>query len=424
MTIYPVRRTMGPTLWFVGAIVAGLFVTLALYWLVLLPPAIDMRMFTITLIVCGVIVLVAGITLMRMGIVRRLPRLEAKLWVGYLLVAVLVCLCIFIVARTLFISEYDLALTVVLLLFVATIIMGVGYLQSAIISEKLDALSGAAEALALGRYHTRVEIEGGDQLARLGAVFNAMAEQMEAVNRKEYQLDQLRRDLVVWTGYDLRIPLTSVRTMVQALADGVAADPETYRRFLRTANRDANALSDLIDDLADMAQINVNGIAIDRHPTDVGRLLEETASALAAMATEKNVTLAATVAPGLMPLSVDARQIGRALYNLVSHALNRTPAGGSVKMHAYPARNGVLVDIVDSYEGARPEDVQRVFELFFGDEESSTQSNNSRLSLAMAQAIVQAHGSRIRAQKLSGQGMRLVFTLSQSGTSNPLQGGM
>lgn len=81
---------------------------------------------------------------------------------------------------------------------------------------------------------TRVEIEGGDQLARLGAVFSATAEPMEAVNRKENQPDPLRRDLVVGFGYDLHVPLTSVRTMLQALADGVAADSETHWRFLRT----------------------------------------------------------------------------------------------------------------------------------------------------------------------------------------------
>lgn len=424
MTIYPVRRSTGPLIWFIGAMLAVLIVTLAVYWLVLLPPAVDMRLFSVAVLACGVLVLASGIATLYLGMFRRIPRVGAKLWMGYVLVAALVASSLLIITRTMFISAYDMALMAILLIFVAGIIVATGYLQSAIVHEKLDALSGAAEALALGRYHTRVDIEGEDQLARLGAVFNAMAEQMEAVNRKEHQLDQLRRDLVVWTGYDLRIPLTSVRTMVEALADGVAADPDTYRRFLRTAHRDANALSDLIDDLADMAQLNVNGIVIERRPVQIGALIEETAETLTAAAVEKRVALAATAAPGLVPVNVDARQISRALHNLVSHAINRTPGGGSVKLHAYPARNGVLVDIVDTYEGARPEEMQRVFDLFFGEEEGSTPTNNARLSLAMAQAIVQAHGSHIRAQKLSGQGMRLVFTLSQSGMANPLQGGM
>lgn len=424
MTVYPVRRSDRPLLWFIGGVAGTLFATLLLYWLILRPPASDMILLVVVLFICAGLALAGSFAAIHLDMMKRIPRFGLKLWAGYVLVAVLTIVSVLIVGKAMLISAYDLALLVLLILFVAGITVAVGYYQSAVISEKIEALSAAGEALALGRYHTRVEIEGEGELARLGAIFNALAEKMEAVNRKEHQLDHIRHDLIVWTGYDLRIPLTSLRTMVDALAEGVAADPESYRRFLRTAQRDANALSDLIDDLADMTQLNVSGIAIERQPVQIGRILDETAATLATIAAEKGVALDASASPDLVPVTVDARQVGRALHNLVRHAINRTPKGGSVKLHAFPARDGVLIDVVDIFEGARPEEMERVFELFFGDEESHDHRNSTRLSLAMAQAIVQAHGSRIRAQNVSGQGLRLVFTLSQHGGGNPLQRGM
>ncbi|MCB0054381.1 MAG: hypothetical protein KDE24_33090, partial [Caldilinea sp.] len=112
--------------------------------------------------------------------------------------------------------------------------------------------------------------------------------------------------------------------------------------------------------------------------------------------------------------------------NLVSDAIHRVPKGGSVRMNAYPTRNGALIEIADFYEGARPEDIATTLKLFFGDEDVRSQANETtRLRLALADAVVRAHGSEIRPQRIGDQGLRLVFALTEDGDrATPAQRGM
>lgn len=51
-----------------------------------------------------------------------------------------------------------------------------------------------------------------------------MAEQLEAVDSKQRELEQLRADLIAWVGHDLQTPLASIRAILEALEDGVVDD--------------------------------------------------------------------------------------------------------------------------------------------------------------------------------------------------------
>ena len=82
----------------------------------------------------------------------------------------------------------------------------------------------------------RVPVTGRDEMADLARSFNEMGTQLEEAAQRQRQLETLRRDLVTWIGHDLRVPLTSMRVIVEALADGVVEDPATVERYLETAN--------------------------------------------------------------------------------------------------------------------------------------------------------------------------------------------
>ena len=68
--------------------------------------------------------------------------------------------------------------------------LALGYLHAALLSARIESLIGAADALRLGRFQARVDVEGNDQLAHLATVFNAMADKLEEVDRKDRQLDR------------------------------------------------------------------------------------------------------------------------------------------------------------------------------------------------------------------------------------------
>jgi K+-sensing histidine kinase KdpD len=114
------------------------------------------------------------------------------------------------------------------------------------------------------------------------------------------------------------------------------------------------------------------------------------------------------------------------MINLVAHALHRTPSGGTIKVNAYPMREGVLFEVSDHYVGERPEDMQQLLELFLDEDDVRRPDNSSLpLSFAIANNIVQAHGGRIRSERLGNNGLRLVFTLGQhEGSASAADRGM
>lgn len=413
MTIYPVRRSNGPVLRFAGALILLAGLAVLADWLLYRPPLADLMLIALTIGSVAFTALLAGWLLYRLDWIQRLPRIRSTVLAGYVVAGIIALIAFAWIAFVILIDPYDAGILALFASFLVGVTLALGYLHAATVSQRTEALIGAADALGLGRYQARADIIGQDELVHLAQVFNAMGERLEQMERKERQLDRLRLNLSAWIGYDLRTPLGSVRAILEALADGVVDNPETYVRFLRTSRRDINTLSDLIDDLYDMANVSAGGIVLERRPVDVGRLIAETLEGLKPLAREKGVALQGGSAPGIPPLAVDARQINRVFANLMIHAMHRTPAGGQVKLNAYPTRDGALIEVVDYSEARRPEEMKELLSLFL-DEDDVRRSTDSgpRLSLAMASAIVQAHGSKITAENLSDKGLRLVFTLT------------
>jgi signal transduction histidine kinase len=311
-----------------------------------------------------------------------------------------------------FASQHDLLLATVLLLFAGGIAMSLGYFLSTALTDNIVTLNRAAEQIARGNLRVQVPVTGRNEMAELARTFNEMASQLEAAARKQRELDTLRRDLVAWVGHDLRTPLTSIRVILEALADGVVEDPVTVQRYLETAQRHIRALSALIDDLFEMAQLDAGGLPLERHPNSISDLISDTLESFSALAARQGVKLEGSVPPGIDPVCMDAQKIGRVLANLVGNALRHTPAGGVVQMRASVEAEGVRVEVRDSGEGISPQDLPHIFEQFYrGEKSRSRDTGGSGLGLAIAKGIVEAHGGRIGVESTPGQGACFFFNL-------------
>jgi two-component system, OmpR family, sensor histidine kinase BaeS len=109
---------------------------------------------------------------------------------------------------------------------------------------------------------------------------------------------------------------------------------------------------------------------------------------------------------------MDTMRIGRVLNNLISNALQHTPAGGEIKVAARRAGGGVEVTVSDTGEGIRAEDLPKVFESFYRGEKSRNRlTGGSGLGLAISRGILRAHGGDITVDSQPGRGSRFRFTL-------------
>jgi signal transduction histidine kinase len=388
-------------------------ISLAFFNMLMSPPTNELGLMALFLSITAFVSALIGYAAYRLGWINLSPTLRWTLLGGYGLASILTFFNVWFSAQLMFASEHDLLLAIVLLVFASGIAMTLGYFLSNTVTERIHLLKGAAERLASGDLKTRVPVSGRDEVSTLASAFNQMAHQLQAADQKQRQLESMRRDLIAWVSHDLQTPLASVRAVLEALSDGVVDEPEMVKRYLLTAQRDVMSLSALIDDLFQMSQLDAGGFPLHRAPSSLNDLVSDTLESFSQLAKQQEITLEGQVESDVDPVLMDTQSIGRVLNNLVSNALQHTPANGRVSVWVRRAPSGVHVTVSDTGEGIRAQDIPHIFERFYrGDASRSRhQGTGAGLGLAIARGIVQAHGGTIEVQSEPGKGTQFTFHL-------------
>jgi signal transduction histidine kinase len=401
-TTMPARLAIGILLIFIFSLV--------FFALLMLPPLKDLALMALYLGVTAMVSALAGYLAYRLGWINFSPALRWTLLGGYALASVLTFFNVWFSAQLMFASEHDLLLAIILLVFAGGMAMVLGYFLSNTVTERIDLLKGAAEKLANGDLRTRVLVNGRDEVAMLANTFNQMAQQLQAADQKQRELESLRRDLIAWVSHDLQTPLTSMRAILEALSDGVVEDPETVKRYLNTAQRDVRSLSSLIDDLFQMAQLDAGGFPLHKAQASLSDLVSDTLESFTELVKQGEITLEGNVDLDVDPVHMDTQAIGRVLNNLIGNALRHTPSMGRVSVWVRRTGQGVEVTVSDTGEGIRAADLPYIFERFYRVEKSRNRgTGGAGLGLAIARGIVQAHGGEIRVESETGKGTQFTF---------------
>jgi signal transduction histidine kinase len=192
----------------------------------------------------------------------------------------------------------------------------------------------------------------------------------------------------------------------------VVDDSAAVERYLQAARHHIRSLTRLLDDLFELTQIEVGGMRLERNSSSIRDLISDTIEAFSALASRQGVQLEGSTDAEIDPVFVDLPKIERVLANLINNALQHTPAGGVVHVSASEVSEGVRVEVRDTGEGIRGEDLSHVFERFYrGEEDRRRQEDGAGLGLAIAKGIVEAHGGTIAIESAVGEGTRVWFTL-------------
>lgn len=396
----------------VGSVASVLALALVIFYGLAQPPMEDLVVLTAILSVAAILAIGLGHSALRLGWTHRFPRLHWTLIAGNALTLALVFLSVWLTMQLMFVNTHDLALATVLLIFAAGIATSLGYFLTMSLAQRITELNRAAKEIAEGNLETRAPVTGRDELAELAEAFNEMTAELKKAEREQRELDRLRRDLVTWVGHDLRTPLTSLRAVVEALADGVVEDPATVERYLRTAQHHVRSLTELLDDLSDIAQIDTGEMKLDCHQSSIRDLISDVLEGFSTRAAQEEVILEGRTEPNVDPVLMDAQKIERVLANLLDNAIRHTPPGGVVHVGAATVDDDVLVEVSDTGEGVREDELSRVFGRFYrGEQDRRRHAGSAGLGLSIAKEFVEAHGGDIGIESTVGEGTRVWFTL-------------
>ena len=318
-------------------------------------------------------------------------------------------------------STHDLALLSGLLGFSLGVAVLAAFSFSESASRSFREVAEAAKRINAGNLEVRVPIRSLDEAGELGAAFNQMVARLETSFSREKELEAARQELIASVSHDLRTPLASIRAMVEGINDGVVTDPGTVKRYLRTIQAEADNLSQLIDDLFQLSQIDAGVLELHVEAVSMPDLISDTLGSMSPQATAKGLRLTGSADGVVDPVVMDGKMVQRVLYNLVHNAIRHTPPDGTVHIRAQDDGAQVRIEVSDTGEGVPEKDLPRLFERFYRAEKSRSRNfGGAGLGLNIAKGIVEAHGGRLWVESSFGVGSTFGFALPKT-TDSPMR---
>jgi len=235
------------------------------------------------------------------------------------------------------------------------------------------------------------------------------------------RLQVMRRDFISNLSHELRSPLAALQLLVETLQDGALDDPPAAERFLFQAEAEVNTMTQMVEELTELSQIESGQVRLRLAPVAVSELIDGPLERLRPQAEAVGLTVSVELPPGLPPALADAERIRQVVANLLHNAIKFTPAGGQIAITAEARpRNGetdaatseVVIEVRDTGAGIAKVDLPRVFERFYKSDRARTRGRGGTgLGLAIARHIVEAHGGRIWVKSKEGKGSRFFFSL-------------
>jgi signal transduction histidine kinase len=223
-----------------------------------------------------------------------------------------------------------------------------------------------------------------------------------AENERLLQLDQLKDELIATVSHELRTPLTSIVGYLELLHDtGPLTDQQA--QFLGVIRRSAERLLSLISDLLLMAQVESDGMRLERENVDLAAIARECIAAVRPSAESRSIAMEVTAEPA--SVFGDRRLLGEVVDNLLSNAVKFTPEGGSIAVRVACLNDRVLLAVRDSGIGIPADEQKDLFARFYRTRDAARRAvPGSGLGLSIVKAIVDAHGGEVMVESAVSEG--------------------
>lgn len=255
-------------------------------------------------------------------------------------------------------------------------------------------LSDAAGDIAAGDLTRRVGVPGHDEIGKLAASFNRMAETLESQ-------EKLRRRLLAGAAHELRTPLAIISGELEGMIDGILP---TSRQGLQSMHDEAARLTTILNGLDDLTRAEAGVLSLQRELFALQPFLAAISGRFERLFAEKNAVLLLECPVGLL-LFADPDRVSQIVINLLANALKAIGSGGCVTIAASGQAGDVCLEISDDGAGIAVEDSPHIFERFFKGADGGL-----GLGLAIVKELVGAHGGTVTVRSHPGEGSVFLIT--------------
>lgn len=242
----------------------------------------------------------------------------------------------------------------------------------------------------------------------------------------EKEVDQMKTDFISTVSHELRTPLTSVlgfakliqKKLEENVFPAVTKENKKIQRSVRQVNEnleiiiaEGKRLTDLINDLLDVAKMEAGKVDWKQEPIIVTELIDRAMAATSALFLQKNLEPIKEIAPDLPVFIGDKDRLLQVMINLISNSVKFTDQG-SVTCKAQKIGHEIQISIIDTGMGIAEADQPKVFDKFKQVGDTLTDKpKGTGLGLPICKQIVEHHGGRIWVTSELNQGSTFSFTL-------------
>ncbi len=235
-----------------------------------------------------------------------------------------------------------------------------------------------------------------DEVDRLGATFDEMAERIIDQWGELKKQDRLRRELVAQVSHDLRTPLAALHGYLETLDMKVDdLNQEQSREYMGIALRQSRRLRQMVEELFELASLEARDQEPVCEPTAIAELMHDVMQKSKLRAEQAGIELTMQPPTSFPMVMADIAMTERVLDNLIGNAMDHTPHGGKVVLSLEQSDGRVVVSVVDSGPGIPEQDLPNIFKPFYRGVEATKDGNHAGLGLAIANRMVKLQSGSI-----------------------------
>lgn len=294
----------------------------------------------------------------------------------------------------------------------ATILVGTlaGTLFTGAALRPLQRVVTVTQRIAAGDLSQRANLgQRNDEIGQLAASFDQMLDSVENAFAAQ-------RQFVADASHELRTPITALKGSLEVLMRGAFNDATLAQSMLRGMHRESERMSRLVVDLLTLSRLDAQP-ALRQTKLDLQALCLEVAEQIRLLA-QPGQTVSCQAHQAIQ-IQADADRLRQVLLNLGENAIKFTPADGQISFLLTTKEHWAVITVADTGMGLTIEEQAHIFKRFYRADKARTRGSYERggfgLGLAIAQAVVQAHGGHITVQSTLGQGSEFQVWLPMAG---------
>ncbi|MDX1546348.1 MAG: ATP-binding protein [Rhodothermales bacterium] len=304
--------------------------------------------------------------------------------------------------------------TLVLGMVMALLLALVGsWIASEKVTRPLQTIRNSARNISDGKLDERIRVDTrAAEIQDLAKNLNRMSESFREKIDELERLARLQSEFIGNVSHEVRNPIFAISGYLEALGSPRLSD-DLRRRYAEKGLLNLQRLSNLFNDLIEIARLEYREDLIKPSVFDLAELVEEAAEMLRPKAEEKGLHLIVEN-PHLM-VQADRNRIRQVFVNLIDNAIAYSDEG-TVRCRLQRRLEKVRVEVVDTGRGIPEDHLDRIFERFYRvDPDRSRKSGGTGLGLSIVKQILQAHGEAIHVESTVGRGTRFWFDLPYAG---------